>query len=116
MTRDTTLQTIPGLPAEASTALLETLSRSPKVKQVWLYGSRAMGRERLGSDVDLCLEGPSLTHADLLLLLEAIDELLLAWSVDLSLRHQLPAALEAHVQRVGVPLLDVSQGLTSAEG
>jgi len=116
VTRDTTLQSIPGLPVEASTALLGTLSRSPKVKQVWLYGSRAMGRERLGSDVDLCLEGPSLTHADLLQLMESIDELLLAWSVDLSLRHQLPAALEAHVQRVGLPLLNLSQGPTSAEG
>jgi len=116
VTCDSTLKTIPGLPVEASTALLGTLSRSPKVKQVWLYGSRAMGRERLGSDVDLCLEGPSLTHADLLQLIEAIDELLLAWSVDLSLRHQLPAALEAHVLRVGLPLLNLSQGPTSAEG
>ena len=31
----------------------------------------------------------------------AIDDLLLPWQVDLSLRHELPADLQAHVQRVG---------------
>ena len=67
-----------------------------------------MGRERPGSDIDLSLEGPSFTNADLLQLLDAVDELLLAWTVDLSLRHQLPAALEAHLQRVGRPLIGVS--------
>ena len=105
MTSLTALATIPGLPAEASSALLCTLAAHPGVEQVWLYGSRAMGRERPGSDIDLSLEGPALTHADLLQLLDAVDELLLAWKVDLSLRHQLPAELEAHLQRVGRPLI-----------
>ena len=113
MTNPTALATIPGLPAEASTALLSTLTAHPGVKQVWLYGSRAMGRERPGSDIDLSLEGSSLTHADLLQLLDAVDELLLAWTVDLSLRHQLPAALEAHLQRVGQPLIQRPQQATS---
>ena len=30
-----------------------------------------------------------------------VDELLMPWSVDLVLRHELPAELEAHLQRVG---------------
>ena len=105
MTTSATLSTIPGLPAEASSALLGTLAAHPGVEQLWLYGSRAMGRERPGSDIDLSLEGPNLTHADLLQLMDAVDELLLAWKVDLSLRHQLPADLEAHLQRVGLPLI-----------
>jgi len=98
---------IPGLPAEASAALVQTLASHPGVQQIWLYGSRALGRARLGSDIDLSLEGAALTHQDLLSLLEAVDELLLAWKVDLSLRHQLPPELEAHLQRAGIPLLRV---------
>lgn len=113
MTGLSPLATVPGLPAEASAALLRTLACHPGVEQVWLYGSRAMGRERPGSDIDLSLEGHSLTHADLLQLLDAVDELLLAWKVDLSLRHQLPAELEAHLQRVGRPLIQRPQQATS---
>jgi predicted nucleotidyltransferase len=105
MTSQTTLASIPGLPAEASSALLSTLAAHPGVEQVWLYGSRAMGREQPGSDIDLSLEGPSLTHADLLHLMDGVDELLPAWTADLSLRNQLPEELEAHLQRVGRPLL-----------
>ena len=96
---------IPGIPEEASLRLVETLAVHPGVAQIWLYGSRAMGRERLGSDIDLSLEGIELTHRDLLLLMDQVDDLLLAWKVDLSIRHQLPAELEAHLQRAGIPLL-----------
>lgn len=96
---------IPGLPAEASQALVRQLGEYPGVEQIWLYGSRAMNRHRPGSDIDLCLEGAGLGHRDLLQLMEAVDQLLLAWTVDLSLRHNLPEPLEAHLQRVGRPLL-----------
>jgi predicted nucleotidyltransferase len=96
---------IPGIPEKASQRLVETLAVYPGVAQIWLYGSRAMGRERPGSDIDLSLEGIELTHRDLLLLMDQVDDLLLAWKVDLSIRHQLPAELEADLQRVGIPLL-----------
>ena len=39
-----------------------------------LYGSRAMGRHRSGSDVDLCLVAPSLQLEDLLLLGARLDD------------------------------------------
>ncbi|MDM7958621.1 MAG: nucleotidyltransferase domain-containing protein [Synechococcus sp. WH 8007] len=96
---------IPGIPEEASQRLVETLAVHSGVAQIWLYGSRAMGRERVGSDIDLSLEGIELTHRDLLLLMDQVDDLLLAWKVDLSIRHQLPAELEAHLQRAGIPLI-----------
>ena len=34
----------------------------------------------------------------------AVDDLLLPWQVDLVLRHELPADLEAHLQRVGLEI------------
>ena len=95
------LETIPGLPAEASQRVLQVLAAEPAVRQVWLYGSRAMGRERHGSDIDLTLVGEGLSGDDLLRLMQAIDDLLLPWSVDLSLHAHLDAEVRAHVERVG---------------
>ena len=34
----------------------------PAVEQVWLYGSRAKGTNRPGSDIDLALVGPAITQ------------------------------------------------------
>ena len=92
---------IPGIPAEAQLKLLRLLSTQPQLQEVWLFGSRAMGRYQQGSDIDLCLEAPLLSHSDRLRLMSAVDDLLLPWRVDLVLRQELPAELDAHVQRVG---------------
>jgi len=98
------LQAIPGLSASASERLLAVLAAEPAVRGVWLYGSRAMGRQRNGSDIDLTLIGATLEHQHLLQLLSAIDDLLLPWSVDLSLHADLNADLRDHIRRVGRPL------------
>ena len=92
---------IPGLPPEASARLLALLSAEPAVHEVWLYGSRAMGRHRPGSASDLTLVAQGLRHNDRLQLMGALDDLLLPWSIDLSLLHELPESLAQHVARVG---------------
>ena len=98
------LPSIPGIPEPAQSKLMKLLAAQPQLDEVWLFGSRAMGRYREGSDIDLCLEGSQLTHSDRLRLMAAVDDLLLPWHVDLALRHELPADLETHVQRVGLCL------------
>ena len=95
------LPLIPGLPQPACQRLFEVLQQSAKVQEVWLFGSRAMGRYREGSDLDVCLVGEAITHLDRLQLMHAIDELLLPWPVDLALRHELPDELLDHLNRVG---------------
>ncbi|MFM9103616.1 MAG: nucleotidyltransferase domain-containing protein [Cyanobium sp.] len=92
---------IRGLPAKAAARLLAVLHAEPAVREVWLYGSRAMGRQRPGSDIDLTLVAPTLRHDDRLRLMEALDDLLLPWSIDLSLHHELPEPLRRHVAQVG---------------
>jgi predicted nucleotidyltransferase len=92
---------IPGIPEPALHLLFSVLLAEPNILAVWLFGSRAMGRYQSGSDIDLCLEGPRLTHLQHLRLMAAVDDLLLPWQVDLVLRHELPPELEAHLQRVG---------------
>ena len=94
-------QPIAGIPDAAQQRLIRLLAAEPHLNAVWLFGSRAMGRHQQGSDIDLCLEAPDLSHCDRLRLMAAIDDLLLPWSVDLALRHELPTDLEQHVQRVG---------------
>jgi len=95
------LEAIPGLPSTASARILRILLAEPAVREVWLYGSRAMGRHRPGSDIDLTLVAPDLHHADRLRLMVALDDLLLPWGIDLSLHHELPPSLRDHVARVG---------------
>jgi len=88
-------------PGLSNIGLLDLLIQQADVDAIWLFGSRAMGRERPGSDIDLCVDAAHLSHRDRLRLMAAIDNLLLPWTVDLALRHELPPDLLSHVQRVG---------------
>ena len=101
MNENLAVNPIPGIPEPAKQQLVSVLLAEPNIQAVWLFGSRALGRHQSGSDIDLCLEGPELTHLQRLRLMAAVDDLLLPWQVDLVLRHELPPELEAHLQRVG---------------
>jgi len=91
-----------GLPAAVVQRIHATLADVPEVEQATLYGSRALGRFRPGSDIDLTLSGADLTPRHLARLDTALDDLLLPWRFDLSLHASLtsPALLE-HIERVG---------------
>lgn len=94
-----------GLPAHALRRLLEVIRHDPSVERVVLYGSRAMGSFRPGSDIDLCVFAPAMELSSLLKLGTEIDELLLPWKVDLCVWHQIDnTALKDHIQRVGKTL------------
>jgi len=85
--------------------LITPLRREPRVHKIWLYGSRALGRQKPGSDIDLCLDAPTLGLSELARLEAQVDDLLLPWKVDLALLHQISNPdLLAHIQRVGVDL------------
>lgn len=64
---------------------------------------RAKGNFKPGSDIDLTLHGPNLTQNLCNSIAEALDDLLLPYSIDLSVFANLQhPELEAHIQRVGV--------------
>ena len=77
------------------------------MEQAILYGSRALGRHRPASDIDLTLLGPDLSSTVLARIDAELDDLLLPWVIDLSchasLRH---AALLDHIERVGLVLYE----------
>lgn len=94
-----------GLPSHVFKQLKAVFRARPRIERAILYGSRAKGSYRKGSDIDLCLEGQTLEVADLLTLGAEIDDLLLPWKVDLSLKHMIDNPnLLAHIERVGVPV------------
>jgi len=94
--------TLYGLPSYAVDRLQTLFGRWPGIERIVIYGSRAKGTERYASDIDLCIEGESLGITDLLALENEIDDLLLPWKVDLSLRHMVDDPdLLAHIDRVG---------------
>ena len=100
----------PPPPAAAIAAIRQVLASHPEVESAILYGSRALGRHRPASDIDLTLTGPALTgpalSGDVLARIDAdLDDLLLPWVIDLSVLATIshPALLE-HIQRAGVVL------------
>ena len=96
---------IPGISAANSQTILARLAQHPDLDAVVLYGSRALGRHRPGSDIDLCLQAPSMTLGQLLELGAALDDLLLPWPIDLQLRHVIQhQPLLDHIDRVGLRL------------
>lgn len=97
-----------GLPDEVIPKLIGILSSNPKVGQKTLYGSRAKGNWRRGSDIDLCLAADGLLLSELAELEMRIDDLLLPWKVDITVRQQIDNAdLIDHIERVGVRLYPV---------
>lgn len=96
-----------GLPQAAVDKICSVFRGWPQVECVVLYGSRAKGTYRPGSDIDLTLEGAGLSLEQLLAIENQLDELLLPWMIDLSIRDRIdnPALLE-HIARVGVPFYE----------
>lgn len=91
-----------GLPDSAISGLCRIFADNPKIDKVVLYGSRAKGTFRNGSDIDLTLYGQDLTLQDLNYLEQEIDDLLLPYKVDLSIfSHIDNPDLIDHIQRVG---------------
>ncbi|MEK7702680.1 MAG: nucleotidyltransferase domain-containing protein [Nitrospirota bacterium] len=75
----------------------------PQIEKAMIYGSRAKGNYKNGSDIDLTLFGDALTLNILHKMMTEIDDLLLPYKVDLSIFHTLsdPDFID-HIQRVGV--------------
>ncbi|HQV69510.1 MAG TPA: nucleotidyltransferase domain-containing protein [Thermoflexales bacterium] len=92
-----------GLSETAIQNMRDVFARHPQVERVILYGSRAKGNYKNGSDIDLTLQGDGLTLRALYRVMDDLDELLLPHSIDLSIMAHIddPAVLD-HIRRVGV--------------
>lgn len=92
-----------GLPPTTLQKLCSVFSLHPAIETVVLYGSRAKGNYRPGSDIDLTIKGGEIPFAEFLQIEDQIDDLMLPYTVDLSQYSQLGNAdLIEHIDRVGV--------------
>nr|HPK07781.1 nucleotidyltransferase domain-containing protein [Aminivibrio sp.] len=97
-----------GLHEKTIQQITSVLARYPQVENALLYGSRAKGTYKTGSDIDLTLVGnEALTLEILYLIMDDLDDLLLPYSFDLSLFHDIedPEVVE-HIRRVGKVLYE----------
>ena len=94
-----------GLKPQITQALCDVLRQFPQVGRAVVYGSRALGKHKPGSDIDLTLypsPGQVLQPCDVADIAEAIDELLLPYQVDLSAYDLIDHPdLRQHIDRVG---------------
>ena len=84
--------------------ICHVLAGYPQVRQAILYGSRARGNYRNGSDIDLTLQGDSdLSQQLLAKIASALDDLYIPYTVDLSAYQQLAAdpELRQQIEQVG---------------
>jgi len=78
-------------------------ARFPEIEKAVLYGSRAKGNFKTGSDIDLTLYGAALTPDLRSTIASELDDLLLPYTIDLSIFAELDhAELREHIERVGV--------------
>jgi uncharacterized protein len=83
--------------------MVDVLAQHPEIKKVVLFGSRAKGTQRPGSDIDLAVSfGPTVSFGQWLDLQIEMDELDLPQHIDLVDMGTIDnAELLAHIQRVG---------------
>ena len=94
-----------GLPAQALARICTELAQTTHLERALIFGSRAKGNYRHGSDIDIALVGPALTDAEQLDLEDRLDELLLPYSIDLCRVEVIDnPALQEHIQRVGIQI------------
>jgi predicted nucleotidyltransferase len=104
-----------GLSGQTVKKIQAVLASFPEVEKAVVYGSRAKGRFKPGSDIDLTLFGDGLTGRAISRIYWALDDLLLPYKIDLSLFSGLkhPALID-HILRVGIPIFE-RNAIASAE-
>jgi predicted nucleotidyltransferase len=92
-----------GLTDETVNRIRSVLARFPEVQKAVLYGSRAKGNYKRGSDIDLTLFGSGLNTNVLSQINSGLDDLLLPHKIDTSIFAKISHAdLIEHIRRVGV--------------
>lgn len=95
----------PSLSPETMAQIAAVLALFPEVEKAVLFGSRAKGTHKPGSDIDLSLRGEALDWRLIGKIYDALDDLLLPYRFSLILldRNTDPD-VAAHIARVGITL------------
>lgn len=92
-----------GLSEAAVKGIQGVFGRFPEIEKAVLYGSRAKGTAKNGSDIDLTLCGNKLNLDIQRRVMEELDDLLLPYMIDLSILADISdSSVVEHIERVGV--------------
>lgn len=91
-----------GLKEETIAKINSVFKKYPEVEEVIIYGSRAKGNYKTGSDIDITLFGEKLTYAILSRINCDIDDLNTPYLFDISVFNMLDSPdLQEHINRIG---------------
>lgn len=92
-----------GLKDKHIVAINSIFEKYPKIEKAILYGSRAKGNYKNGSDIDITLKGDNLDLNTLIKIKIELDDLLLPYKIDLSIFFKIenPDLIE-HINRIGI--------------
>lgn len=92
-----------GLKKSHKELVIESLAKRDSVKSAWLFGSRAMGTYRQNSDIDLVVEGETITLSDVAAILSEIELTTIPYHVDILIKHKITNdKLLEHIEQYGV--------------
>ena len=99
-----------GLPSITLDKLESVFDNYAAIESVVIYGSRAKGNYKRGSDIDLTIKGALLSFSELMQIESDIDDLYLPYQVDLSQYVALESSdLIDHINRVGITIYSKRQ-------
>lgn len=92
-----------GLSEQTLNKIISVFKKQPEVEEAILFGSRAKGTNREGSDIDIALKGNELNLQIMKKIELHIDELLLPYEINLILYHSIKnQELTEHIKRKGI--------------
>jgi predicted nucleotidyltransferase len=92
-----------GLKEELINKINQVFKKHTVIEAATLYGSRAKGTFKPGSDIDLTLIGSKLNLEILNAIRNDLDDLNLAYTIDVSIQSDIDnLALLSHIDRVGI--------------
>lgn len=92
-----------GLEEHTILQIQQTLAKFPIIDKAVLFGSRAKGTNKNGSDIDLCLFGDLLNQTVLYQIETSLDDLNLPYTFDLCTYQTIGNKdLKDHIDRIGV--------------
>ncbi len=102
-----------GLSENTIASILNTFLQFPEVDEAVLYGSRAKGNYKNGSDIDITLKGAKLNLSLLAQISSRLDDLPIPYTIDLSIYHHIRNEdLRDHIARVGKIILNKESLIT----
>jgi len=94
-----------GLPQQKLTSFIDILSKYKEIKEVVLFGSRAKGNYKSGSDIDLAIKGENIDIQIITELNKDAEKIWFPYTLDFVIYEQInEPALNQHIDRVGIPI------------